>query len=147
MHEYIRDDLGLCYGVGASSFSHLENSNFLISMLTSNDHLEKAEMELDGLFEKIKSEGFPDEIFQICKKQQLYSRTKLLQDVHGVLNITSSGVMGSSNPDWFMTDGQKALDFEWIKECSDDLKPIDLQNFAKRWLNDFTKLSMISTKN
>jgi predicted Zn-dependent peptidase len=147
MHEYIRDDLGLCYGVGASPFSNFENSNLLISMLTSNDHLEKAEMELEALFEKIKTEGFPDEIFQICKKQQLYSRTKLLQDVHGVLNITSNGIMGSSNQDWFMTDGQRALDFEWIKECSDDLKPVDLQNFANQWLHGFTKLSMISTKN
>lgn len=146
MYEYIRDDLGLCYGVSVSGFGHYENNYSVISMLTNNGYLEKAETELINLFNRIKSEGFPPELFEICKKQYLYNKIKGLQSVGGVASTIVSGVSASSDPNWFVNEGHKAMDIDAIKKCAASLKPSNLQDFAQSHLSDGLKFTMVSTK-
>lgn len=146
MFEYIRDDLGLCYGVWSNRFRHFDNSNLIISMLTNNGYLEKAEAELSNLFTKIKSEGFPTEIFEIAKKRLTYNQVKTLDDAGGIANSVVYGVLGSVDKDWFLTEGKKGLDPVWLKSVATQLTPIDLKDFANNWLDNFTKFAMISTK-
>jgi predicted Zn-dependent peptidase len=146
MYEYIRDDLGLCYGVGISRFNHFDNANCIISMLTNNDYLEKAEIELNNLFDKIKSQGFPDEIFEIAKKRLTYSQVKTLDSVSGIANSLVNGVLGSSDEDWFLKEGYKGMDPAWLKSAAAQLTQDDLKQFANDWLNGFTKFAMVSTK-
>lgn len=145
MYEYIRDDLGLCYGVWRSSFRHFDNSYSTISMLTNNKYLEKAETELANLFAKIKSDGFPDEIFEISKKSLTYNQVKVLDSVGGVANSVVSGVISSVDKDWFFKDC-KSLDSVWLKSVAAQLTQADLKDFANQWLGDFTKFAMVSTK-
>lgn len=147
MYEYIRDDLGLCYGVWNSRFRHFDNSNIIISMLTNNGYLEKAEVELENLFNKIKSEGFPNEIFEIAKKKLTYNQVKVLDSVHGIAGSVMNGVLGSSDKDWFLTEGRKGMDSDWLKSIASQLTQDDLKKFANDWLGNFTKFAMISTKN
>lgn len=146
MYEYIRDDLGLCYGVWGSRFRHFDNSNFMISMLTNNGYLEKAETELENLFAKIKSEGFPNEIFEIAKKSLTYNQVKTLDSVSGIAGSVVNGVLGSVDKDWFLTEGQKGMDPVWLKSVAAQLTQADLKEFANIWLGDFTKFAMVSTK-
>lgn len=146
LYEHIRDDLGLCYGVSISGFGHFENQYSIISLLTNNGFLEKAEIELENLFSKLKSDGFPSELFEICKKQQLYNKIKNLQSVGGVANTIVHGVTSSSEDGWFVNEGYKLLDIETMKIFAADLKPFDLQEVAQNHLNDFKKFIMISTK-
>lgn len=146
MHEYIRDDLGLCYGVNSQKFSHFDNSHMIISMLTNNDYLEKAEKELTTLFNKIKSEGFPDEIYQISKKQLTYNQVKVLCHSHGIASSIVNGVLGSRIPNWFLNEGSKILDPIWLKQVAEKLTQNDLKEFANQWLNEFKTFAMTSTK-
>lgn len=146
MYEYIRDDLGLCYGVWGYRHRHFDNANNVMFMLTNNGYLEKAETELQNLFEKVKSEGFPDELFEISKKQLTYHQVKMLDNVHGVAHSIVAGVNGSVDRNWFMDQGQKSLDPAWLKQAAARLSQNDLREFANSWLNDFTKFAMVSTK-
>jgi predicted Zn-dependent peptidase len=146
LYEHIRDDLGLCYGVSISGFSHYENNHAIISMLTSNEHLEKAEEELVKLFNKVKENGFPDELFEICKKQYIYSKIKGLQNVHGVANTVMAGIELSIDNAWFVEQHQKLMNINLIKECAENLKPSNLQEFAQKHLEDGIKFVMSSTK-
>jgi len=146
MYEYIRDDLGLCYGVWSHQMRHFDNSHNIISMLTNNSYLEKAETELDSLFQKVKSEGFPDELFEISKKQLTYHQVKLLDNVHGVSSSIVYGVNSSVGKSWFLDEGQKSLDPVWLKESAAKLTQNKLREFANNWLSNFTKFAMVSTK-
>jgi hypothetical protein len=146
MYEYIRDDLGLCYGVWSHRMRHFDNAHNIISMLTNNSYLEKAEKELDSLFQKVKSEGFPDELFEISKKQLTYHQVKLLDNVHGVSSSIVHGVNGSVGKSWFLDEGQKSLDPVWLKEAAARLTQNDLREFANNWLDGFIKFAMVSTK-
>lgn len=146
MHEYIRDDLGLCYGVWSSKISHLDNSNFVISMLTNNSYLEKAELELENLFKKIKSDGFPQELYEISKKQLTFSQVKTLDSVQGLTSSVVAGVLESADKNWFLNEGQQMLDPNWLKSVASQLTQEDLREFANNWLDGFTKFAMISTK-
>lgn len=146
MYEYIRDDLGLCYGVWNNRMRHFDNAYNIISMLTNNNYLEKAETELENLFKKVKSEGFPDELFEISKKQLTYHQVKLLDNVHGVSHSIVAGVNGSVDPSWFLDHGQKSLDPVWLKEAAARLTQNDLREFANNYLDGFTKFAMVSTK-
>jgi predicted Zn-dependent peptidase len=114
-------------------------------MLTNNKYLEKAEIELANLFAKIKSEGFPDEIFEIAKKSLTYNQVKVLDSVSGIANSVVSGVVGSVDKDWFLKDC-KSLDPVWLKSVAAQLTQADLKDFANQWLGDFTKFAMVSTK-
>jgi len=146
MHEYIRDDLGLCYGVSCHRFRHFDNSNLMISMLTNNGYLEKAETELMNLFSKIKSEGFPDELFEIAKKKLTYSQVNTLDNSGGVASSVIYGVLGSVDRDWFLTEGQKGMNPDWLKSAAAQLTQDDLKEFANEWLVGFTDFSMVSKK-
>lgn len=146
MYEHIRDDLGLCYGVSSSRLQHFDNSYNLIAMLTNNNYLEKAEVELNNLFDKIKSDGFPDEIFAISKKQLTYSHAKMLDSVRGVSSYITSGINGSNKESWFLDEGYKVLDASWLKESAVLLTQNHLRDFAINWLNGFVKFAMVSTK-
>ena len=146
MYEHVRDDLGLCYGVSTHRFKHFDNTNIIITMLTSNDHLEKAEVELEGLFSRVKENGFPAEIFEISKKQLTYHQVKVLDSVHGVSSSVVSGVLGSTDQNWFLNDGHKTMDPIWLKMAAAQLTQADLKEFANEWLNDFAKFEMVSTK-
>lgn len=146
MYEYIRDDLGLCYGVWTSRFRHFDNANFIISMLTNNGYLEKAEKELENLFAKVKSEGFPDEVYEISKKQLTYNQVKTLDHAGGVAASVVSGVNSSRIPDWYLNEGYKGLDPAWLKAAAAKLTQADLKEFANDWLGGFTKFAMVSTK-
>lgn len=147
MYEQIRDDLGLCYGVSGSNVRHFDNSYFFTSMLTSNKHLQKAESELTKLFQKIKDDGFPDEIFEICKKQYIYSKIKSLDSVHGIMSTIIGGVNSvDHDSNWLQNSWTKVLDLNYLKRISNELKAIDLQDFANQWFNNFINFSMISTK-
>ena len=145
-HEYIRDDLGLCYGVSGHRFRHFDNANYMISMLTNNNYLEKAENELEKLFTKIKTEGFPDELFEISKKQLTYSQVKVLDHASGVASSVVYGVNSSKIPNWYLNEGSKGLDPTWLKAVAAKLTQNDLKEFANNWLGNFTKFSMVSTK-
>lgn len=146
LYEYIRDDLGLCYGVWAYRFRHLDNSTNILSMLTSNDHLEKAEIEINSLFQRVKADGFPDEIFEISKKQLTYNQIKVLESVYGVAGSIVGGINGSGDKNWFMDEGYKTLDPAWMKSAAAQLTQVDLKTFANEWLKDFTQFTMVSTK-
>ena len=146
MYEHIRDDLGLCYGVSMSRLQHLDNSYNLIAMLTNNNYLEKAEIELNKLFDKVKSEGFPQEIFEISKKQLTYSQVKVLDSVRGVSAYVVSGINGSANRTWFLEEGFKILDPDWLKNSAAQLTQDNLREFANIWLDGFSKFAMVSTK-
>ena len=58
-----------------------------------------------------------------------------------------AGVKSSSDPNWFINEGNKILDIEQMKKFASELKPTDLQEIAKEKLNGFTKFCMTSTKN
>lgn len=146
LYEYIRDDLGLCYGVSVSNLNHQENNYSIISMLTNNDYLEKAEAELRNLFFKVKSDGFPLELFEICKKQYLYSRVKCLDNAFGITTMIVNGVTASSNPNWFIDKGNQIMDMNALKKCAENLKPKDLQDFAQSHLIEGVQFTMISKK-
>jgi len=146
MYEYIRDDLGLCYGVWSYRHRHFDNVNNIAFMLTNNGYLEKAETELHNLFEKVKSEGFPDELFEISKKQQTYNQVKVLDNVHGVASSIVHGVLSCGDKSWFLNEGHKAMDPAWLKQAAAKLTQDNLKEFANNWLNDFTKFAMVSTK-
>ena len=146
MHEYIRDDLGLCYGVWSHRFRHFDNGNFIIYMLTNNGYLGKIEKELENLFAKVKSEGFPDEVYEISKKQLTYNQVKTLDHAGGVAASVVAGVNSSRIPDWYLNEGCKGLDPAWLKGTAAALTQFDLKEFANTWLGDFTKFEMVSTK-
>lgn len=147
MYEYIRDDLGLCYGVGISvDTDRSGKSNFLVNMLTSNQHLEKAEKELNNLFNKVKSEGFPQEIFEISKKRMTYSRLKLLESSVGVAEFINGTASMVDDCSWFFEEGYKMMDQKYIKEASEKLTQNDLKKFANEYLNNFSYFTMISSK-
>lgn len=146
LYEYIRDDLGLCYGISNGGTGHLDNQYSTISMLTNNDYIDKAEKEIENVIAKLQSEGFPEEIFEICKKQQLYNKIKSLQSVGGVANTIITGLNSSSDDNWFLDQGQKMLDIETMKKFAADLKPSDLQAYAQEYLVNFTKFSMLSIR-
>jgi predicted Zn-dependent peptidase len=146
MHEYIRDDLGLCYGIDSQRFSHFDNTHIIISMLTNNSYLEKAEKELTNLFNKVKAEGFPDEIYQISKKQLTYNQVKVLCHSHGMASSIVNGVLGSRIPNWFLNEGSNNLSPTWLKKVATKLTQNDLKEFANQWLNNFSTFTMISTK-
>ncbi|MEI8270295.1 MAG: pitrilysin family protein [bacterium] len=146
MYEYIRDDLGLCYGVSSSKIKHLDNSYNLISMLTRNDYLEKAEKELEKLFQKIKEEGFPKQIFEISKKKILFSQMKTLADVGSICYAIIAGCFTDKDGSWFLEKGQSTLNPDWVKKSAEMLTEGSLKKFANEQLNDFTKFSMFSKK-
>lgn len=146
MFEYIRDDLGLCYGVWTSRFHHFDRNHVILSMLTNNGYLEKAETELENLFERIKKEGFPDELFEISKKQLTYNQVKTLESVHGVAHSVINGIGGCEDRRWFLDTGCKSLDPTWLKSVAAELTQHDLKEFANKWLHGYTKFSMVSTK-
>jgi len=146
MFEYIRDDLGLCYGVWNQRFRHFDNSNMIVAMLTNTAYLEKAEAELDNLFKKVKAEGFPSEIFEISKKQLTYNQVKTLDSVHGVATSVVSGILSSADKGWFLNDGVLVLSPVWLKGVAAQLTQEDLKAFANEHLNGFTKFAMVSTK-
>jgi predicted Zn-dependent peptidase len=146
MYEYIRDDLGLCYGVWSSQMRHFDNVYNVIYMMTNNNYLEKADKELQNLFNKVKSEGFPQEIFEISKKQLTYNQVKLLDNVCGVANSITHGVNRCVDRNWFLEHGQKIMDSNWLKSMAAKLTQNDLREFANNWLNNFTRFAMSSTK-
>lgn len=146
MYEYIRDDLGLCYGVYSGKVKHLDNSYNLISMLTRNDYLEKAEKELETLFQKVKNEGFPKQIFEISKKKILFSQMKTLSDVGNICSSIVSGCFVDKDGTWFLEEGQTMLNRDWVKNAAQILTEDKLKQFANEKLNGFTKFSMISKK-
>lgn len=146
LYEYIRDDLGLCYGVSIGNFEHFENSYSIISLLTNNRYLPKVELEMKNIFEKIKNEGFPQELFEICKKQLLYNNVKKLQTVQGVAGTIVGWITTTSDQDWFIENGPKMLDVQVVKEFADKLTPKALQEIAIQKLDNMVRFEMVSTK-
>ena len=115
-------------------------------MLTRNDYLEKAEKELEKLFQKIKEEGFPKQIFEISKKKILFSQMKTLADVGSICYAIIAGCFTDKDGSWFLEKGQSTLNPDWVKKSAEMLTEGSLKKFANEQLNDFTKFSMFSKK-
>lgn len=143
MYEHIRDDLGLCYGVSADKTGTKDNSKIMISLLTNNKYIEKAEKELNRLFDKIKSEGFPYQIYEITKKHSKFNQVKVLDSVQGISSTIVNGII-ACDYDWMLDKGANLLSSDWMRATADRLTEKDLKDFANEWLGEFTKFSMLT---
>jgi len=144
LFENIRNELGLCYSIYNYNFGHYENQYLIIRTLTNDDYIEKSELEIEKLFNKIKHEGFPNDLFEICRKQVLYDKILNLQQASTIAHVILSNVQSSCEKDWFINEGNKILDIKTVKKFANDLKPQDLQEFAQNYLKDFKKFIMLS---
>ena len=146
LYEYIRDDLGLCYGVSQSKMGHYDKSYLFTTILTNKDNLPKAEAELFKSYNKIKEEGFPEEIFNIAKRKSIYSLIKGLQGVSGIGSSLNSLITNSKDPDWILNQGSLFMDEKWLKQKADNLTPKDLQDCAVNNVGNYVSFSMIPVK-
>lgn len=130
LYEYIRDDLGLCYGIKQGRMCHFNQSYLTTYLLTNKDYIQKAEEELFKSYSKMKTEGFPEEIFNIAKVQAIYGQLKTLQDVSGIGYSMASLLLQNKDPDWIVNKGSLYLSEPWLKQKAANLTPKDLQEAA-----------------
>ena len=67
--------------------------------------------------------------FSFCTSV-IYNQVKVLDSVHGIAGSVMNGVLGSSDKDWFLTEGRKGMDSDWLKSIASQLTQDDLKKFA-----------------
>lgn len=132
-YDTLRDDMGLCYGVSNDSIGDKNSNNAFFTMLTNSSKLDQAHDGFHSIFERIKREGFKDEVLNMAKNQYLTARASLLDNSSSMCSTMANRVIASvtneditsMNLDIYTPDNDKLIEF------------------ANQYLNDFYEYRMV----
>lgn len=135
-YDYLRDDLGLCYGTHLNLFGGPNKERYALHAMSTNESkLELAKTSFIDLFEKIKKEGFNEEVIDIAYNKYLTQRARILDDSNSMNSFIVSKICE--------TDDYKSL----IPKLNLDIyKPSneELIKFANDYLVNVECVKMIS---
>lgn len=143
MYEYIRDDLGICYGIKSGRICHRKNSYLTSYIMTSKSKLNLLQDAISKIYIDIKTIGFNEEIRNISKFSLSYSHLNLLENITSLAFTISSLYSFNQDEEWLMTTGQKVLDSNWLKQ-SIDFSNEDLIKFSNENIKDQVDFYMIA---
>ncbi len=130
LFQKIREELGLVYDIAFFSQTYTECGNIVLHLGTSNNLATKALENIREELDKIKSYGFTDDEVKMGK-EQLKLKVALMQEQAMSVMRTNSRMVSLFN---------KGLDIDEELKNIDDIKPMDLLNYAKTYI-DYNKMA------
>jgi len=79
LFDRLREELGLCYHVGASHWSKGNLGLFVVLTMLDEDNIQLAVDEINKIIAKVRQEGFTDEILEISKTNRLFTVARAMQ--------------------------------------------------------------------
>jgi len=123
----LRDELGLCYYVGASQLLGLDPGYFAFYVGTTPQNVGTCEKEIFGELEKLEANGLTDEELTRAKSGIIGQRRIHMQD-----NSELSLMVGTDELCGLGYDFFKTMDEKYQAVTADDVKRVANQYFAKK---------------
>ena len=128
LFERLREELGLCYYVGASHTSSEDYGHLVIYVLLDESNIETAIAECWKIVEKVREEGFTDDLRSICKRNYLFKLGRQME--------TSCGLNAMADS-FFSLDGYPFDDYMSFDERRKKVEAVTnnhIKEFANRVL-------------
>src|SRR4030042_1127115 len=127
LFDRIREELGLCYSVGASIDSFIDTGHIIIYCLLDDKNIERAKDEILLILNKVKKEGFDDDLLRISKKNLLFDLADDFDDARGYSHLMF---------DNYFKNGCKLIDFNEREKRINSVTNDDIIKLANEIFKD-----------
>jgi predicted Zn-dependent peptidase len=129
LFDKIREELGLCYTIGSAYAAWVNFGYNYIQCMLDKKNIDIMINEALKLIEKVKKEGFSDTLFDVAKKQFLYS---LAMDTQTSTDINRQYIR------YFALD--RVIPFEEERKRIEKLKNADIIDYANKMFDTEPKI-------
>lgn len=142
LYKIIREELGLCYGTGVNYFGHFDNQYFYSYTDTKKQNIELVGEKIKEFFNQVSHYGFPNDAYEICKKQVPYEFSKSLDRNSSIVSIIVSSLEKNKDLEvafnFLVNKFSKGYITSKAKQINQEL----LINLAKQNLKNFSEFGM-----
>jgi len=125
LFDRIREELGLCYSVGAYHQLARDHGSLMIYCLLDQKNIDLAKEEILKIIEEISKKGVSDALLRTAKANMIFDVAKKLE---------SSGGYSAVSFDAYFKRGKKVFDSENFLQALAEITPQGIQKCAKKIL-------------
>lgn len=143
LFEKIREDLGLCYSISGGTSSHKHYGLSSIYSMLDEKNINLAHQEILKTIDKTCSEGFPEDILEITKRNVLFNTARLME--------TNAGLLRKMDILFELNDTRDLLpkfNFEYYRNAINSITNNDIMRYANEIFgeNQQIKLTTMTQK-
>lgn len=136
LFDRLREELGLCYSVFANNNCFTQDFGSVCACIfLDENNIDTAQEEMAKIIEKVKQEGFSNELLEIAKKNTLFSLAKWFES-----KIAFNAIMG----DKYFDNGCKFISYDERKNMIESLTNKDIATAANRIFDNDPKLVIMT---
>ena len=124
LFDRVREELGLCYSISSYGASCRKKQSTIISTMLDKENIDLAKEEIEKVLDKVKKEGFSEEILRVSKKNVIFNLASSIS--------SPSGYAGAFCDRYFV---QGDINFEMIKELTEKITNKDIIEYAN-WITE-----------